>query len=190
MDLSPTTRQTLLAIAWEVIRQKLSNQSGPQLVVPPDPALSQPAGCFVSLHRRIDHALRGCVGIMDTGKPLLQALVHSAEAALSDPRFSLQPILLGELNELELEVTVLGPRERRPSPLDFEPARDGIYLTISGRTGCFLPQVARETGWNRDQLLARLCTEKLGLPADAWRDPSAVFHIFSAQVVGPSPAPQ
>jgi len=39
-----------------------------------------------------------------------------------------------------------------------------IYLTLNGRSGVFLPQVARETGWRRDQLLDRLCTEKDGLP--------------------------
>jgi AMMECR1 domain-containing protein len=51
----------------------------------------------------------------------------------------------------------------------------------------FLPQVARETGWTRQQLLSRLCTEKLGLPENAWTDPSAALHTFTADVIGPTP---
>ena len=174
----------------EVIRRKLSGEISGQLVVPNDPNLAKPAGCFVSIHRRDDHALRGCVGIMDTGKPLVQVLVSASEAVLTDPRFANHRITLQELPELELEVTVLGPLTRRPSPLDFEPSTEGIYLTVGERTGCFLPQVARETGWKRDQLLARLCTEKLGLAPDAWKHPSIVFQVFSADVVGPVPIQQ
>ena len=30
---------------------------------------------------------------------------------------------------------------------------DGLYLVSAGRTGFFLPQVARETGWTKEQLL-------------------------------------
>jgi AmmeMemoRadiSam system protein A len=185
MELSPTTRLALLEIACDVIRRKLSGEQTPNPAIPPDPVFSQPAGCFVSIHRTVDHALRGCVGIMDSGRPLGEVLVNSALAALTDPRFVSQPIALDELIELDLEVTVLGPLRRRPSPLDFD-LREGIYLTMTGRSGCFLPQVAHETGWTREQLLARLCTEKLGLPADAWRHPAAVFQVFSAEVIGPS----
>jgi hypothetical protein len=58
---------------------------------------------------------------------------------------------------------------------------------LLGRTGCFLPQVARETGWIREQLLSRLCTEKMGLQPEAWKHPGAVLEIFSILVVGPEP---
>jgi len=36
-------------------------------------------------------------------------------------------------------------------------------------------------------LLDRLCLEKLGLPADSWRNPQARLHVFSVRVIGPEP---
>ncbi|MDP9173994.1 MAG: AMMECR1 family protein [Planctomycetota bacterium] len=190
MEISLPTRQKLLDIGWDVIRRKLSGELRINVSIKPEPELLQAGGCFASMHRRADHALRGCVGMMDTGQPLAQSLIQAAESVLADPRFTTQPITLAELPDLDLELTALGPLRRRPSPLDFEPLSDGIYLTIGGNAGCFLPQVARETGWSRDQLLARLCTEKLSLPPEAWRNPSAIFQIFSAEVIGPSPMPR
>jgi AMMECR1 domain-containing protein len=71
--------------------------------------------------------------------------------------------------------------------MDFELLTDGIHLTIGGRVGVFLPQVARETGWLREQLLARLCTEKLGMPPTAWQLPEAKLQIFSTRILGPVP---
>ena len=60
-----------------------------------------------------------------------------------------------------------------------------FYLTMGGRTGCFLPQVARETGWSKEQLLGRLCQEKLGLAAIAWKHPEARLFTFTALIIGP-----
>ena len=48
-------------------------------------------------------------------------------------------------------------------------------------------QVARETGWSKQQLLDRLCMEKLGLPARAWTLPGAKLQKFSTMLVGPEP---
>jgi AMMECR1 domain-containing protein len=115
----------------------------------------------------------------------LESLAGAAEASLKDPRFLDQPILLSELPMLEVEVTVLGPLRRAASPMDFDPLIHGIYLAVGDRSGCFLPQVARETGWTKQQLLSRLCSEKLGLPTEAWRNPSAALQIFDAEVIGP-----
>jgi AMMECR1 domain-containing protein len=86
---------------------------------------------------------------------------------------------------LEVEVTLLGPLRRVVAPMDFDPLMHGIYLTLGDRSGCFLPQVGRETGWTREQLLSRLCAEKLGLPNDAWKNPAAILQIFDAEVIGP-----
>jgi hypothetical protein len=74
-----------------------------------------------------------------------------------------------------------------PTPLDFDPLNDGIYLTCQARSGTFLPQVGRQTGWTREQLLARLCTEKLGLAPNAWQEPSAKLLTYQALVIGPVP---
>jgi len=184
MDISPQTRQAILDLASDVITRRLGGDPRP---LPPldDPVFRQPAGCFVSLHRRDTHALRGCIGLLDTGRPLREMLVAAAESVLGDPRFLAQPVTREELSDLDVEVTVLGPLQKASSPLDFEPLERGIHLSFRGRTGLFLPQVARETGWTRQQLLSRLCTEKLGMPEETWKQPLAELRTFSAEVIGP-----
>jgi AmmeMemoRadiSam system protein A len=183
MQLLPETCHALLDIACNVIARRLGGTGVVHL--PDDPALSQPAGCFVSLHRTDTHALRGCIGAMPAGRPLVEVVAQAAGGVLEDPRFVKLPITLAELPQLDVEVTVLGPLQGVSSPLAFHPLDDGIFITIAGRSGCFLPQVARETGWTREQLLSRLCSEKLGLPANAWHHPTTRLEIFSTQIIGP-----
>jgi len=184
MEISPQTQNAILDLAADIVTRRLG---GDPLPLPDlsDPLFSQPAGCFVSLHRKENHALRGCIGLLDTAKPLRLALTAAAESVIGDPRFLPQPVTRFELPELTIEVTLLGPLQKAKSILDFEPTQQGIHLTLRGKTGLFLPQVARETGWTRQQLLARLCTEKLGVPDSAWNDPAAELRTFSAHVIGP-----
>ena len=151
-------------------------------------ALSQPAGCFVSLHARGSHELRGCVGRLDAAEPLLAAVRRAAANVLTDPRFADQPVRLAELPDLVIEISVLSPLRPAPAPLAFDLRGEGVYLVwTDGRAGCFLPQVARETGWSKEQLLSRLCVEKMNLPPTAWHDPRAKLLTFTTLVIGPEP---
>jgi AmmeMemoRadiSam system protein A len=186
MAISPQTQNAILDFAADVVARRLGDDPRP-LPGLSDPLFSQPAGCFVSLHRRDSHALRGCIGLLDTGKPLLHTLTAAAEAVIGDPRFLAQPVTRFELSELTIEVTILGPFQKANTPLDFEPKEHGIHLTFRGKSGLFLPQVGRETGWTREQLLGRLCTEKLGVPEIAWQNPDAELRTFTADVIGPRP---
>jgi AmmeMemoRadiSam system protein A len=186
MDLSTQVQQQILDFAADVIIRRLGGDPRP-IPVLDDAVFSQPAGCFVSLHRRGNHMLRGCIGMLDTGRPLRETLVTAAESVIGDSRFLTNPVSRSELPEIDLELSILGPMEKKDSVLDFEPMRDGIHLTFRGRTGLFLPQVARDTGWSREQLLGRLCTEKLGVPDTAWKDPTAELRTFSTDVIGPRP---
>jgi AmmeMemoRadiSam system protein A len=185
MQLSPHECAPALGLARDAIRHALRGEvfSPPQ---PQDGALLSPAGCFVTLHERNTHRLRGCIGRLDTC-PLWRAVVSAASGVLDDPRFQDHRVTLDELETLELEISVLSPLRPAAHPMDFEPASDGIYLTIAGRSGCFLPQVARETGWSREELLSRLCTEKMGFAADTWRRPESRLQVFSTQTIGPAP---
>jgi AmmeMemoRadiSam system protein A len=185
MDLSPPQCDALLDIARRAIRETLAGRAWvPER--PEDPTVSQPAGCFVSLHSLESHQLRGCVGRLEADHSLYETVCEMAAGVLRDPRFSAHPVQLSELDSLELEISVLSRPRLARDPLDFELLTDGIYLMAAGETGCFLPQVARETGWNRQMLLDRLCTEKMGLAAGAWKDPSARLFIFSTLVIGPA----
>jgi AmmeMemoRadiSam system protein A len=186
VSLSSYQQSLVLNLARSFVRDALQGTSrvlwGDQ-----DAILKEPAGCFVSLHGLHGHHLRGCVGRIDASHPLLEALRHASTQVLQDPRFANDPVRLRELPQLSIEVSVLSAPMPAPSPLDFEPLNHGIFLTIGNRTGCFLPQVARETGWTREQLLNRLCSEKMGLAPDSWRNQQSALHVFSVVVIGPEP---
>jgi AmmeMemoRadiSam system protein A len=186
MEFTAAQCSFLLDLARQTIRQRLSCQELPP-VSADDPALGQPGSCFVTLHTLGEHRLRGCIGQIQATGPLLVSVREMAEAVLDDPRFRVDPVTTDELPGLAIEITVLSPLEPAAHPLDFYPLEDGIYLQCQGETGCFLPQVARETGWTREQLLARLCTEKMGLAANAWQAPAARLYRFTATIIGPEP---
>ncbi|MEO5350547.1 MAG: AmmeMemoRadiSam system protein B [Magnetococcus sp. YQC-3] len=136
----------------------------------------KPMGAFVTLKKGED--LRGCIGFIQPIKPLYQAVVENAvNAALRDSRF--RPVTAGELAGLEVEVSVLSPTEPASSYRDFVVGRHGIVLKKGRHTAVFLPEVAVEQGWNREQTLEQLAL-KAGLAPDAWRE-NAQFELFTAQ---------
>lgn len=188
MSLLAEQQSLVLDLSRSFIRGALEGIA-PALPEVTPPFLNEPAGCFVSLHALEGHHLRGCVGRIDASQSLLESLRAASTNVLTDPRFARNPVRPGELSRLSIEVSVLSAPRPVSSPLDFEPAQDGIFLTIQNRTGCFLPQVARQTSWTREQLLDRLCVEKLDLPAASWRSRQAMLQVFSVQVIGPEPFP-
>jgi AmmeMemoRadiSam system protein A len=177
-------RKSLLDLARGAIRESLGGCAAAEATAE-DSSLQQPAGCFVSLHNLQTHVLRGCVGRLDAQQALWLAVRDSARSVLTDPRFREHPVTLAELPRLEIEISVLSPLRAAGHPLDFDLVEHGIYLMMGGRTGCFLPQVARETGWSKEQLLTRLCTEKLDMPAMTWKHPEARLFTFTAVIIGP-----
>jgi uncharacterized protein len=185
VDFTSDQRRTLLNTAAGVIRVCLGGRCGYFEAF--DDRAMRPAGCFVSLHQKNTHALRGCIGRIGSKDALFPLIRLSSASVLQDPRFADNPVRLDELLSLELELSLLSPFKQRTSPLDFEPVNDGLYLTFAGRSGCFLPQVARQTGWSREQLLDRLCQEKIGVPPQSWRDQRAVLHTFTCLIIGPEP---
>jgi hypothetical protein len=138
--------------------------------------VSAPAGAFVTL--RNGGTLRGCIGYVAPIKPTWEAVLdNAAAAAVRDPRFP--PVSVRDLPLLEVEVSVL----TEPAPIAdwraFEPGRDGIVLEKNGRRAVFLPEVATQQGWGREETLTRLAV-KAGLPPDAWRE-GAKFAVFTSR---------
>jgi len=131
-------------------------------------ALKEPRGVFVSLHK--GHVLRGCIGLVEGKRPLVEGTWEMAQAAaFRDPRFPalrLEEFLAGDL---EIEVSCLSPL-RDLTPTDtFVPGRDGLYLRKGGASGLLLPQVAEEMGWDRRTFFEHTA-RKAGLGADGWKD--------------------
>ena len=101
-------------------------------------------------------------------------------AAFEDPRFD--KVKAAELKDLEIEISLLTPFKPAPGPSAVLPGRDGVVLQKDGRSAVFLPQVATEQGWTRDELLDNLCV-KAGLTEGCWRS-NARLSTFQAEVFG------
>jgi uncharacterized protein (TIGR00296 family) len=105
-------------------------------------------------------------------------------SATSDPRFFADPITADELEQLDVEISVLSPLQRTNKPLDLRLGTDGIYIKKGRASGCFLPQVATETGWSKEEFLSYCCAHKAGLAADAWKKAETEVSLFTADVFG------
>lgn len=179
-ELGPADRAWLLAFARRTIGQYLASGTAP-LARGMSPDLLHARGAFVTL--KIDGRLRGCIGHMAQDTPLGQVVGAMAlQAAFDDPRFS--PLQADELPRVHIEISALTPFRSVAGPEAVVVGRDGVLLHKDGRSAVFLPQVATEQGWDRDQLLSQL-SRKAGLPADAWRR-GAELSVFQAEVFGES----
>jgi AmmeMemoRadiSam system protein A len=179
-ELAQDARRQLLTVARRAITEWLDGAAAPP-APPANPTLREPRGAFVSLKRKHDGALRGCVGFPEARYPLFEAVARAAVAAASnDYRFA--PVTRPELPSLLVQVSALGPVSALP-PDRIEVGIHGLIVRCDGRGGLLLPQVAAELGWGREQLLAGACV-KAGLPARAWQRPDAVILAFTAQVFG------
>lgn len=171
-------KEKLLKIARESIQTYL--ETGKKLQVnETDSLLNQKMGAFVTLNKHSQ--LRGCIGNIVGSQPLYLTVRDMAvESAVSDPRFS--QLNLTELNEVEIEISVLSPLEKISSAEKIELGKHGVLIKKGFQSGVFLPQVATETGWSKEEFLNILCTQKAGLPASAWKDKNTELYIFSAEV--------
>ena len=175
-------KHELLEVARDALTAAVTGAPLPQPQTE-DPALNAPCGCFVTLKN--GGRLRGCIGQFTSDEPLVRLVVEMAKAsATSDPRFLADAITPGELNSLDIEISVLSPLERADDPLSLERGSQGIYIKKGCASGCFLPQVATETGWTKEEFLSYCCAHKAGLAADAWKDPETEVYLFTAEIFG------
>jgi AmmeMemoRadiSam system protein A len=175
-------KQTLLKVARDAVDAVIRQQKVAQ-PESDDPQLNAPCGCFVTLKNR--DRLRGCIGRFISDSPLIELVAEMAKAsATGDPRFFADPITANELEKLDIEISVLSPLKRTDDPLSLKLGVDGIYIKKGHASGCFLPQVATETGWSKEEFLSYCCAHKAGLAADAWKDPKAEVYLFTAEVFG------
>jgi len=131
--------------------------------------LREPGASFVTLH--LDGELRGCIGSIDARRPLGDDVARNAQAAAyRDPRFP--PVSAEELPRLQVEVSVLSPREPLPVASESEalarlrPGIDGIALEYGAASATFLPQV-----WESlpaPEAFLDALRSKAGLPARFW----------------------
>jgi len=163
-----------------------------------DPELLKSYGAFVTLRKctlnrvrsgsgprsksRDDgESLRGCIGHIISKEPLYKVVRDMAIASSTeDPRFP--PVTANELKDIKIEISVLSKPNLIKDIEEFELGTHGVIVRKGFNQGVFLPQVATETGWSKEEFLSNLCSHKAGLSSDAWKDKDTNIHIFDAQV--------
>ena len=179
-SLTNEDKKSLLKLA----RETISGYIGKGTVHEPDPATLSPGlrtqcGAFVTLNK--NHQLRGCIGHFEADLPLWKVVRQMAiAAATQDYRFKkVQP---DEISQLKIEISVLTPLRRIKSAGEFILGKQGIYIKKGFSTGTFLPQVATQTGWDKEEFLGHCARDKAGLAWDEWK--TAELYTYEALVFG------
>jgi AmmeMemoRadiSam system protein A len=177
--LSTEEKSWLLKLARDTIGERLG-KSPVKSDMPAGEVLTQPCGAFVTLHKH--GALRGCIGLVEALRPLHRSVQEmAAAAAFEDPRF---PSLgRDELDEIDIEISVMSPLKPIKDVGEIEVGKHGILMKRGRHQGLLLPQVATEQGWDRNTFLEHTCY-KSGMMGDCWKQPDTEIYIFSAEVFG------
>lgn len=173
---SDDEKKTLKGIAFQSIKDSLDGKSFAQQTICSS-ILNSKCGAFVSLHKF--GRLRGCIGHFGEDYPLHEIVAKMAyAAAFEDPRF--MPVTSDELADIDIEISVLTPMRRIQSIDEFHLHRHGIYIKKGFRSGTFLPQVADEVNWTKEEFLGHCAQDKAGIGWDGWRD--AELYVYEAIV--------
>jgi len=186
IEFSKAERETLFRIARSAIvnavRQK--QDAGGKIEPPLDVTesnLMEKRGVFVTLMN--GRRLRGCIGYFDAVYPLHEIVSKMAQAAATeDPRFFYDPVTESELDQITIKISILSERKKIDSIEEIEVGKHGIWITQGNRGGTYLPEVAVEQGWDRQEFVEHCCMEKAGLPRDAWKT-GAELYIYSSQIL-------
>lgn len=177
MNLSDEEKKILLSAARSSITAIFDSSSFLQIDYSQYPNLNYFAGAFVTLTTR--RRLRGCIGNIIGEQPLFQTVCEMAvHAAVHDPRFP--PLRKSELDEIEIEISVLSIPHSINSYNEIEVGRDGLILNEEFQA-VLLPQVPIEHNMNKEEFLSALC-EKAGLHPDTWKQRQLKLKTFTALV--------
>jgi AmmeMemoRadiSam system protein B/AmmeMemoRadiSam system protein A len=171
-------KEELLKMARATVESYVQTGKVPEFS-PASATLKRPLGAFVTLKE--NGQLRGCIGRFDPSGPLYLIVQQMAiSAASQDPRF--RPVSTEELGNLEYEISVLSPLRKIATADEIELGKHGVQVSNGFHHGVFLPQVATETGWSKEEFLDELCSQKAGLPKGCWKDPNVNLEVFTAEV--------
>ncbi len=182
MKMTDPQKNALLKVARETIAAAISEKRVAKPATDDDD-LKKEQGCFVTIKN--GQRLRGCIGQFIADKPLIEMVSEMAVlASTRDSRFFDSPITEDELDELDIEISVLSELKKTDDPLSLRLGIDGIYIVKGYASGCFLPQVATETGWSKEEFLSNCCEHKAGIRADAWKKKDVEVYLFTCDVFG------
>jgi len=81
-----------------------------------------------------------------------------------------------ELQQIVIEISVLGPLEPCSGPQAIEIGRHGLVVDEGQCRGLLLPQVAVEWGWDAHTFVSKTCV-KAGLRPDVWTRDAALSIV-------------
>jgi len=166
LKITATDKLALLNLARESITRYLIHSkdelSGPES----SEIMNEHLGAFVTLKK--DGKLRGCIGRFDPSVPLYQTIsVMAVAAATRDSRF--EPVTTSELNQIEIEISILTPLKKIESIDEIQLGKHGIFIKQGICSGTFLPQVASETNWTKEEFLGHCARDKARIGWDGWK---------------------
>jgi len=173
-------QKELLRIAKETVESFIRTGHAPKLNTVDD-VLRERKGAFVTLQKQ--GKLRGCIGqIVPSEKPLWQVVQDMAIAACcEDSRF--EPVSEKELKDLKYEISVLSVPRIIHNWQEMELGKHGVIVRKGIRAGVFLPQVAIESKWTKEEFLRQLCRQKAGLGEECYKDPEVELEVFEAFII-------
>jgi len=178
-SVNPEEEAELLKLAKSTVESYVRTKKIPPYA-PVSGNFEKKLGAFVTL--REHGQLRGCIGRFEADLPVYNVVQQMAiSAATQDPRF--RPVAPEELDKLTYEISILSPLRKITGTDEIVLGKHGVTVSKGlFNHGVFLPQVATETGWNKEEFLSELCSQKAGLPRNCWKDPSVELQVFTAQV--------
>ncbi|MDE2195653.1 MAG: AmmeMemoRadiSam system protein A [Gammaproteobacteria bacterium] len=177
MLLDAAARALLLRVARQSIAQRFGGHSPLSSLDDAAPALREKRATFVTLKHH--GALRGCVGVLEPLRTLLEDVAHNARtAAFHDPRFP--PLEPAELPGVHISISILSTAMPLMAPTRQEllkalrPGVDGLIVREGPLRATFLPSVW-ETLPQADDFVAGLL-QKAGLAAGHWSPALSFFR--------------
>lgn len=168
-----------IMIARKTLEEYLD--SGNILTINPNnKILLEKLGAFVTLKN--NDRLRGCIGLFEPKIALYQVIQEMAiAAATQDSRFP--PVTIEELPNINIEISIMTPKEKINDYKKIVLGKHGVVIKNKIRSGTFLPQVATETGWNLEEFLSHLCTDKAGLLENCYLQKETEIYTFEVQII-------
>ncbi|RKY82846.1 hypothetical protein DRQ07_00160 [candidate division KSB1 bacterium] len=173
-------KKKLFKIARKSILAALRRESIPHFDVKEN-NLKLKRGVFVTLTNNGE--LRGCIGHFGQDTELWEIVSQMAVAAATqDYRFSYNPVTAEEMKNIDIKISILSPLRKIDSIDEIEIGKHGIWIKKGMRGGTYLPEVATEMGWTKEEFLEHCTVEKAGLESGAWKK-DAEIYIYSSQIL-------
>jgi AmmeMemoRadiSam system protein A len=173
-------KKDLLAIARRTINTYIRENKYPKFNTESfSPNIKQHFGAFVTLHEK--GQLRGCIGRFTADIPLYEVVRDMAIASSTeDTRF--EPLAKDEIDDIEIEISVLSPMKKIVSVDEIILGKHGIYIKKGSMGGTFLPQVATETKWTKEEFLGHCARDKAGIGWTGWKDRDTEIFTYEAEI--------